>query len=276
MAPRPTVRCLLLLLLGSAGCQVLRPSRPVVVEARDAETRKPIAGAAVGLSYDQQHSYFGPSESRGTTGADGIARFDASPAAVEVSAEAPGYMPEEQFVSSGEMRPAAPSRWCGAGEAEPVTVVLEMYAADPRPAIDLVLPPGFRGLVRAEIGVAEDAPRSPGQRQFTYEVPADGSIRATVPPLFRHFPLPDIRGRYAEGPPLSSSAKGEEVGFWWLRSEGDVHTYLVGLESEYARSRPATGSSGAGKASGGGGKGRGRGGKRGGTQQPDTGAAPNP
>jgi hypothetical protein len=264
------------LCLTCPGCQIFHRYRPVVVQVRDAETKKPILGVEVDISYPLEHPPFGPSGSRGTTDGEGIARLRAAPSkgGIDVGVNAPGYMADEQFVSGKDVEALDPSHLFEAVERRPVTLVLEMYAVLPHPRVELVLPAGYRGLVKVKLEVAEGVPCTPGQRHFTHPVPITGIVEAKVPPVFRHFTLPDIIGRYPDGTQLTAAAKNEQVGFWWLRSEGNVHTYLVGLESEYARQRPAASEGGRVKPSGGGGKkgGRGRGGKGGGSQQPDSGS----
>jgi hypothetical protein len=265
---------LFLLLLCCPGCHVFERYRPFVVLVRDAETKKPIAQAEVDIAYPLKNPYLGPADSLAMTTGEGIARLKAAPngdGGLVVTVSAQGYMAEEQFVSSKDVQALQPAHWFEAVERRPVTIVLELYSVEPLPAVDLVLPFGYRGIVKTEVKVDETVPCTPGQRRFSFPVPPSGVVEARVSPVFRHVAFPEVRARYADGPCLTASAKDQEVGFWWIQSQGNLHTYLVGLESDYARYPKTSGESGGRKKSGGGGGGRkGRGGKRGGgQQQPD-------
>ena len=69
---RPLIYAALLLAL-APGCQVFQSGRPVSVLAVDAETKKPIPGAEVRISYPLTPAYRAPAESSGKTGEDGVA-----------------------------------------------------------------------------------------------------------------------------------------------------------------------------------------------------------
>jgi hypothetical protein len=131
-----------------------------------------------------------------------------------------------------------PAHLFEAVDQRPPCVVVEMYAEEPRLTVELVLPVGYRGLVKADIQVEENAPCSPGQRLFRYVVPPSGVVRVSAPVVFRRFTFPNFLGTYANGTRLSREARDAEVGFWWLKSEGASHTFFVGPASEYALHRP--------------------------------------
>src|ERR1700722_10877954 len=59
-----------LLLALAPGCQVFRSGQTVSVLAVDAETKKPISGADVRISYPLTPAYRAPAESSGKTGED--------------------------------------------------------------------------------------------------------------------------------------------------------------------------------------------------------------
>jgi hypothetical protein len=78
----------------------------------------------------------------------------------------------------------------------------------------------------------------------------------TGPPLLRR--VLDYRFKDADGTPLSRQAEAFDVGFWWLRCEGNTQVFLVGTQAEYnaVRSEPKEG--GDRHSPGGKGDGRGR------------------
>jgi hypothetical protein len=61
------------------GCQTLEGSRPVAVLVRDAESKAPLAGANVCISYSLSRAIFPPAASSATTPADGAAHLTAAP-----------------------------------------------------------------------------------------------------------------------------------------------------------------------------------------------------
>ncbi len=155
----------------SSGCQTYRP---VSVVAVDAETKKPIPGAAVRISYPLTPSSRAPAAASGETGDDGTVRLRAAPIedGFQVEANAPGYLLEERSLSGEVVQ-----------SPQPASVVLAMYAA-PGPTVELVVPVGFRGLVRVETRIQDDLPFPAGQRCFRYDVAPSGVVQVTGPALF--------------------------------------------------------------------------------------------
>jgi hypothetical protein len=235
-AARPTAAlagCLLcpVLLLALFGCQALYRYRDVPVLARDAETKQPIPGAEVRIYYPLTPASRAPWASSGETGQDGLARLRAAPcddAGAHVEVTAAGYLFEgkdlpDEFVQTG-----------AAGGPGPF--VFELYAA-PRAAVELVLPTGYRGRVKAEVLAREDAPRTPGQRCFRFDVPPSGVVQVIGPELLRRLLPPDFHARYADGAPLNSEACDAQVGFWPLACEGGYQVFLAGTRAEFEDAR---------------------------------------
>jgi uncharacterized membrane protein YgcG len=251
--------------------------RPVVVQARDADTKKPIPGAEIRLSYPLADPSVAPWQSVGTTGSDGTTQLRVAPygdVGVLLDANALGYMTDQKNYSIDAVK-AIKSPWFfeSAGQ-RPVSFVVELYA-EPFPGVELVLPNGYRGTVKVAVKIQDDAPYKPGQRLFSYEVPASGILQLTGPPLLRRVYSPDFHARYADGTILNRQAKDDEMGFFSLKSEGGFDYFLVGTKAEYdafrhAEEKEATpktlsmGSKGGGKGrrGGGGGGGGGRGGNQ--------------
>jgi hypothetical protein len=264
MATRPDWRFLRLALSLCAvcGCQALHRYRPVAIQAVDAETGRPVPGADIRITYPVTASSATPAPSHGTTATDGIARLQAAPCAeggaVHVEASAPGYLGEETFLSSVSLQAISPAKPFEKVEHRPATLVVALYAS-PDPKVEMVIPTGFRGMVKAELKFSPDAPGSPGQRTFRYEVPASGVVQVNGPPLLRRLLPAEFHGSYADGTELKPDAADAQIGFWWLRHEELYDYFFVGTRSEYELHRPAEERPRAEGRSGGGSKGGGRG-----------------
>jgi hypothetical protein len=181
---------------------------------------------------------------------------------VTVAVTAPGYMPEEKDLPADAVRAIEPAHLFESIDHRPAGVVVELYA-DPRPTVELVLLPGYRGLVRAEVIIQDDAACPPGQRRFSAVVPPTGVVQVVGPPLLRRVFAPDFSARYADGAPLSQNAKDTEIGYWWLKCEGSVQIFFIGTPKEFEDLRRSQEPQDAGlKRTSGGGKGEGKGGGR--------------
>jgi hypothetical protein len=261
------------LLAAGPGCQALHLYRPVTVLAQDAETKKPIPGAEVRITYPLAQPSTAPWESVATTGGDGLARLRAAPygeAGIMVDVTIPGYMTERKSFPVQAVEAVKPVSFLGSAREGPADFVVELYA-EPFPGVELVLPDGYRGLVKVAVKIKDDAPCPPGQRLFSYQVPASGVVEVTGPPLLRRVYSPDFRARYAGGAPLNPHPQErDEVGFWSLKTEGGYDHYLVGARAEYEQyQRDERRESAAGNHSSGG-KGRGRGKRNGGSSPSDS------
>jgi hypothetical protein len=279
MRDRRLTRCLIcpvLLLAPVAGCQAFHSYRPVAVLAQDAETKKPIPGAEVSITYPVTPAMRAPWFSVGKAGDDGIARLEAAPAGdagILVTVTVPGYMSQEKNLPVEAVQAIEPAHFFEATERRPPSFVLELWA-EPDPVVELILPTDYRGLVKAEIQVQDDAPCPPGQRCFPCVVPPSGVVQMTGPPLLRRVYGADFRARFADGVPLSQQAKGAEVGLWWLRCEGSYQCFLVGTRTEYDAIRRSEQKDGAAESRSTGGKGDGRGRRSRRGNQPPSDASP--
>jgi hypothetical protein len=257
------------------GCADLYGSRPVAVLVRDIESKKLLAGAEVHISYPLADSPLVPPSCSGETGEDGVARLRAAPygdAGIVVRVTAGGYIAAEKTLPVATVRAYEPAHFFEAVERRPPNVVVELYA-EPRPRIELVLPVGYQGVVKAEVHAQEGAPCAPGQRLFSGALLPSGVVSVTGPPLLREAFTNDFRARFADGTPVSPAPKDGEVGLWPLSCDGvGWFTFYVGTKSAYDSycllSRHAGGEE---KRSTGGGKtgGRGRAGRRGGQPAAD-------
>jgi hypothetical protein len=269
MRNRRLARCLVypvFLLATLPGCQALHAYRPVTVLACDAETKKPIPGAEVRISYPLAQSP--PWEPVGTTSSDGTVQLKAAPygdAGILVDAVRSGYMTEQKGFPVDAVKAVSPFRFFSGGSHAP-DLVVEMYA-EPLPEVELMLPDGYRGTLKVAVKVRDDAPFQPGQRQFSYEVPPSGVLEIVGPPLLRHVYTPDFSARYSrsKNPSLPRQPEGDQVGFWCLKTEGGFDHFFVGTRAEFEALRRADKEDGKVKTTGGGGRsGGGRGGRHGG------------
>ncbi len=242
---------LFLLVPLAVGCHSTPKHPPVPVVVLDAETKQPVPGASVRLwSPNPRAGELGTGADQ-ATGADGVAHLrngGAEDLGLVVAVSAPGYLPEET-----DFRPLSDG------------TVVEVFRG-PRPVVELVVPNGFRGVVKAEVHIA-DGP--PGERSFSVPVSAAGVAQVVGPPVLTQGPGPEFRGRYADGTALPSNVEGLQVGLRWLRCEGNDQFFVVGTEAEWNAARrsmaqdypPQRGGGGRGP---GGAGGRGGGGRRGG------------
>ena len=252
------------------GCLSLPGDLPLPVEVVDAETKQPIRTANVQIVYPFAPSAWDARGSTGTCAGDGIARLRVSASddpAVTLEVAALGYMSEEQPLPAAAVKAIEPPHLFENTDHRQAAIVVELYA-EPRPIVELLLPPGFRGRVRALVQPLDDLSVTPGQRNFGYEVQPTGSVEIVGPPILRRVFAPDFHLRYADSSPLTQNARESEVGYWWLKSEGDVQVFLVGTKADYSAAVQSGEATPVGAQRSGGGKGGGRrgggGGRRGG------------
>jgi hypothetical protein len=264
--PRPRIRCCLLyatlLLATTPGCLSFHSYRPVPILVCDAETKRPIPGAEVNIWYPFGSRFAPPQDSFGVSDGEGIARLRAAPhsdAGIMVAAKAKGYLSEERNVATDTIERIEPEHWFKKDEQRPVSIVVEMYA-EPRPAVELTIPTGYRGIVRVKSHLQDDAVWPPGQRIFPCTVDSSGTAEAQLPPLLRRcYPL-DYRAKYTNGTMLSRDASPQDIGLHWLRSGVGEEIFVVGTKSDYEYMRSLSHSAGNdGRSGDGGGKDQGGG-----------------
>jgi hypothetical protein len=112
--------------------------------------------------------------------------------------------------------------------------VVEVYA-EPDFSVELVLPPNYRGLIKAEIQVLDNVPLVARQRCFRFPVSASGDVLVRGPTLLRRVPVADIGARYANGPVLGTRMDADTVGFRWLKGTGHLHYFVAGNQLDYEK-----------------------------------------
>jgi hypothetical protein len=187
MRNRRLARVLLLLLAiaMAPGCQAFSAYRPIAIQIQDAETKQPIPGAVVHISYPLVHPSQAPYDSAGATASDGVVRLQAAPtgpAGVLIEVNGKGYLLEEKTLPIATVQAIKPASWFEKVGQRPVDVAIEIYA-EPRPVVELVLPASFRGMIKVEVQVQFDAASTLGQRLFRYAVSPAGTAQVIGPAL---------------------------------------------------------------------------------------------
>lgn len=227
--------CPFFLVMLLSGCQSLYRYRPVSVLVQDAETKQPIPGATVKLTYPYTLPSRAPCDSSDTTGADGIAHLRAAAygdVGIMLDGSAPGYQPEELSAPVESVAKIEPVPWFGNDAPRPVTFVLKLYA-DPKFAAELAVPAGYIGLVKAEVELRDDVPFAAGQRRFCFPVGADGTTHVVGPRVLERASPSDWQGRYPDGTLLSTQAPPDKVGLRPYKRVDDTEYFVVGTQWDY-------------------------------------------
>lgn len=251
-----------LALNAAVGCQSMHPTVPVAVTIRDAETKAPVPGAEVTFLYPADDSGTHSRDATGVTNAGGIAQVRATTDAdglPQVKINAANYIADQRMLPGDALRAIrSSSSWPFTGRTDPVEVSLDVYRG-PMPVIDLIVPNGYRGLIKVDVRIREDVAYEQGQRVFRYNVPPDGLVQADGPPILRSC-KPVYFARHLDDTRVPTEVRDDEVGFRWLRAEGRTEVFVIGTKGEWESYRragdkgsgsdPGTGKSGGGKGSG--------------------------
>lgn len=228
-----------ILVISVTGCHTFEPSTPLTVHVRDAETQAPVPEATVRLWRFGPHSEErDQSVTTGGTAAARVAPPDEGGVMIEVTA--PGHLSVQTTLPRDVTDALASAKPFHPYKGPPLAVTLDVFAG-PRPTAELVLPVGFRGLVKAEIHPTADRPWPVGQRAFSYPVPANGVVRLDGPPVFGQGIGPDIVAKFADGTALPTDAKNTEVALRWLRRDGTDVYFAVGTNVDADAARRALG-----------------------------------
>jgi hypothetical protein len=226
--------CLLFLFCLAPGCQTFHGDQTLTVLVRDVETKQPIPTAEVYLCQRLKSEEVAPCRSASFTQADGIAQLYTEPSGehgFQVQAVAQGYLPETIDVPA---EPANGRRQPAGKDDQPAHVTVEIYSA-PDFSVELVLPPGYRGLIKAEVQIHDNLPLPKGQRCFRFPVSASGEVVVQGPSLLQRVSAKDFRARYGNGPLLGTAMDAEKVGFRWLKGAGNQHVFVIGNQLDYEK-----------------------------------------
>ncbi|HEY7328983.1 MAG TPA: hypothetical protein VH592_15170 [Gemmataceae bacterium] len=243
MRNRRLAQCLLCLLFLSClvlGCQTFSGEKTLNVLVRDAETKKPVPTAEVYLCERLKGDGVAPCRSAAVfTEANGNARLRTEPGGehgYQLQAVAQGYLPEKIDLPAEKADARHPTAGKNSTPADAdksaADAIVEVYAA-PDFSVELVLPPGYRGLVKAEIQVQDNVLLPAGQRCFRFPVSASGDVLVKGPPQLRRVSPHEFRARYGDGPVLGTTMDAQQVGFRWLRGAGNQHLFVIGNQVDY-------------------------------------------
>lgn len=227
--------CLFVPFCALPGCQMFHGDPTVAVLVRDAETKKPIATAEVYLCQRLPKDEIAPCRAKGLTQSDGIARLHADTTAergLQVQTIAQGYLRKKVDLSADEVKKIALVSLTQKAAQRPADVVVDVYA-EPNFSVELVLPAGYRGLVKVDVQIQDNLPLPAGQRCFRYPVSASGDVVVHGPSLLQRVSAPEFRARYGNGPLLGAALDGEKVGFRWIKSMGNRQFFVVGTQLDY-------------------------------------------
>jgi hypothetical protein len=169
------------------------------------------------------------------TGKDGISRLQAAAFGqfgIQIHATAPGYLTEQKYYTNSEIENIAPAHLFEAADRRPPALVVEMFA-EPAFTVELIVPDGYHGLVKAQIHIQDDAAPPQGQRCFRYEVSRLGEVQVTGPALLRRAAPADYQARFRDGKLLGEQMTATTVGVRWLKTEDYDQYYVVGTQIEY-------------------------------------------
>jgi hypothetical protein len=228
---------LALLVLGSVGCVSYRP-RDVIVSVRDAETHKPVPGATVHVSMP----HTADDGKNAPTMPNGMARVAFAPSSGEpvlIEATAAGYVAES--VVANDQTIAAVATYPVVGPALPHSpdFTIELYPG-PKFGVELVVPPGYRGLVRADLDFREGVPIPKGQRLYSFDVNPKGEAKGVGPAILKRVSPSEYRARPADA--AGAVDEGPDgIALRYLKRDVGTDVFVYGSREEFERYRKEMG-----------------------------------
>jgi uncharacterized membrane protein YgcG len=258
------------------GCISYYQQRPVIVQVQDAETKAPIPGAAAQITCLRTRTPQRFEDSPDRTNPSGVVYLSTEPNGEYphlIEAIAAGYMSNSLTVTDEALQIIKPAGWSEDVHQRQPTFTVELYA-EPKFGVELVLAPGFRGVIKAEVNPRDDMLLPRGMRKLSFNVSPEGNVRITGPSVaLRRVSMANYVAKDADGSILTGAAEGPQVGIRWFREDKHINFFFVGTQDDFDRYRRGLPeeekkyiNQGNGRASGnpgGGGRG-GRGGGRGG------------
>lgn len=223
------------LVLALVGCQTFTASRPVTVLVRDAESKQPLPNADVRVSYALSRGLSDPPRSFAKTHTDGKARLTATATdegTIYLETKTTGYLADGIDMSAAELQKIEPAHFLEDASKRPTNLVVELYV-EPRPAIEILVPTGYKGIVKVSLQIADDASLPKGQRAFSVPIDSTGAGSMTGSPLLRHIDSADFVAKYSDGATLARNAAMPAIGLWWVQKTGDTEEFYVGTEREF-------------------------------------------
>jgi len=168
-----------LLTAALAGCGLFREYRPVTIQVIDGETRQPLPGAEVSVSYPNMLDFTAPTPVSGVTDGRGAVTLEVGEYCnKQLSAERAAYSQVGRVV----LRPGFIAALPREASRRDVHYILELWA-DPNPVVEFVIPPGYRGPIKARFEPANSQDFQPGQRVFQCRIDEAGRVTVKAPKL---------------------------------------------------------------------------------------------
>jgi hypothetical protein len=228
--------------LGFTGCGLFHEYRPMRVLVRDAETKQPIPGAHVDGWYSTMLDVFGPTAPRGVTGPDGVATLWIGPdRGFTLRVEEPGYLMTDAHEGVGHGHQyfyTLPKKGDSGDDPRRIDCTIDL-PPDPKPTFVLVVPKGYRGLLRIKFEPAEAAEVST-QRAYPITVGRDGRAVVRLPKSIwlkdggRNIAACETDGKRI---PWACDENEERVRLFTVWNTEDTELYLIGTAPERAAYR---------------------------------------
>ena len=213
-----------------AGCGLFRTYRPLTVQVIDGETRQPLAGAEVSVSYPNMLDFTAPIPRSGKTDETGTVAIPvAEYHSTQLSGALAGYYQLHPYRVSTESVTREPMRQ--------ISPIIELWKS-PAPKIEVIVPDGYRGPVKVVYETTPPETYELGRRMFTFRADRSGCVTVSGPAFLNGF-LTDVTARHESGGviPSPSASRPEEVAFRWVDCDQlpDGHQsqlFVVGTEAD--------------------------------------------
>ena len=215
-----------------AGCTVYRP-REVTVLVRDAETHRPIPGAAVSLS----NPHTGADPVKAATGVIGVAAVPFTPSAGEpilIEADAASYVADSVVAGEAAVADVPPAPFFSRSLPRTPDFTVDLYAA-PKFGVELVVPPTYHGLLHVDLSFRDDVPIPKGQRVFPFTASPTGEVKGTGPGVLRKVPASEYTARTTAGTPVGGPTDADGIALRFLRHEDGCDVFVLGTKEEFEK-----------------------------------------
>lgn len=211
----------------NSGCGVFRERRAMTVQVLDGDTREPVGGATVCVSYPNMLDFTAPQPTEMTTDGNGLATLRvADYHGHSVRAAHSNYRVSDDFQQNATEFRELPKR----GDGRVKHTFLAYSNSTPRPTVELVVPNGYRGPVKIRYETEEQP--TAGRRSFKFPVSPTGHVTIRGPRLLTERPKPDFAVAYEDGTVIASYGRPGQDAFRWVHCGTDSDLYVIGTEAD--------------------------------------------